>query len=125
MPEARVSGYIQPSVDFTLNLLGIRVWEKSCVLIGRRGLDWRPLGRPRQLPLTLPVKPSEILEADELLMTAYQMQLEFPEWGIGEVLAQKRPFAAALEVCTSCAVPCCRFDHKPQQRAYQEFSSHA
>jgi hypothetical protein len=104
MPAARVSGNNQPSIDFTLNLLGIRVWEDSCVLIAKSGWDWRPIGRPRRLPLRVPAQAEELRQADELGMTAYQLHVESPQLGIADLLAQQKPFAAALEDCSSCVL---------------------
>ena len=99
-----VSGQAKPAIDYTLNLLGIRVWEKSCVLIAKSGRDWRPLGPPRSLPLPLPAKPDDLTPPDELALTAFQLHVECPQLGVIDVLTQRKPFSAALEDCMSCAI---------------------
>ncbi len=95
MPVARISGTSQPSIDFTLNLLGIRVWEDACVLIAKSGWEWRPLGPPRPLPLRIPRSPAE-LDSDELCMTALQFQKECPHSDLADILCQRKTFAEAL-----------------------------
>lgn len=96
---ARISGYNQPSIDYTLNLLGIRVWEESCVLIAKSGWEWKPLGPHRPLPIRVPRTPGELKPGDELGMTAYQFQLECPHSDLVEVLGKQKSFDLALRSC--------------------------
>lgn len=102
---ARVSGYSQPSIDYTLNLLGIRVWERSCVLIAKSGWEWKPLGPPRALPIQVPRRAEDLKPSDELSMTAYQFHLECPESDLIEVLEQQKSFDLALRTCPLPAFP--------------------
>jgi hypothetical protein len=95
MPAARVTGFSQPSIDYTLNLLGVRVWEDACVLIAKSGWEWRPLGAVRRLPVLIPRNPSQ-LDADELCMTALQYQREHPDADLADLLCQRKSFTEAL-----------------------------
>lgn len=86
-PEDR-EGY----TEYTLNILGIRVWKDRCQLIGRNGNKWLPLGMSKPLPLSA---------SDEILPTARRIKAEHPDSDILEVLmakpgtGERRAYAAA------------------------------
>lgn len=77
----------QDYVDYTLNILGIRVWKDRCQLIGRNGNKWLPLGAAKSLPLA---------PADEIFVTARRFKANHPESDILEVLSAKAPPAGAV-----------------------------
>lgn len=82
------SGRNRPAIDYTLNLLGIRVWTDACVLIARSGAEWKQLGAPRPLPFA----PGAFRVADELCMTVVQYQLEHPQSDLVAILRGQKPF---------------------------------
>lgn len=92
----RVVNKLERYVSYRLNILGIRVWEDRCHLVARnRDGEWMQLGRAHSLPVRLPQDPAEI-DADPLLLTAYQYDLERPGSDLRDVLSQTRAFDDAL-----------------------------
>lgn len=87
------------TIEYRLNLLGIRVWEHRCQLIAKGDGHWNALGPQRQLPIHSPSNIPELIEAadDPLRLTAYQYVLERPCSDLREVLNQTKDFKAALE----------------------------
>ena len=94
----RVVDIIERSIDYRLNLLGVRVWETHCQLISRRGSTWFPIGPVQNLPIRLPGKMAELKEmlADEIYVTATQFHIEHSESDIAAVLGKRKDFEAAL-----------------------------
>lgn len=84
-------------IDYRLNILGLRVWKDACQLISKNGRDWGTLGPAHSLPITIPVSPNETTEdwVDELRMTAYQFQFEYPDSDLVDVLTKKKDFSEA------------------------------
>ena len=89
----RREGYI----DYRLNLLGIRVREGRCELIGRQGEAWQPIGAPRELPVEIPQSLTAVERAaDELRMTAWQYQSAEPGSDLADVLMGRVDIRQAL-----------------------------
>lgn len=85
-------------IDYRLNILGIRVWERSCQLIAKSGEEWTTLGPRWDLPVYVPVDAKELKRAalDTLRMTAYQYNVERPGSDLVAVLSRGKDFSAAL-----------------------------
>src|SRR5208283_4657067 len=86
-------------IDYRLNILGIRVWERSCQLIARMGKDWGTIGPRWDLPVHVPRDAEELktAAAEPLRLTAYQYCVECPGSDLAEVLSEAKDFAVALE----------------------------
>ncbi len=95
----RIVNAASQSIDYCLNLLGIRVWENRCQLIAKDGAAWMPLGPERDLPIQVPGNVKDLGGAaeDALIMTAFQHQAEHPAADLVEVLAKEKHFSAALD----------------------------
>ena len=89
------------TIDYRLNLLGIRVSKDAAQLIARwRGDEWSTIGAPRELPIRFPLTPFELngVAGDTLRLTAYQYDAERPGSDLRAVLALEKEFEAAAEV---------------------------
>ena len=86
------------SIDYRLNILGIRVWENSCQLIAKGAGEWSTIGPRWDLPLHVPRNPQELKDAaaDTLRLTAYQYATEHKGSDLADVLARRKDFEAAL-----------------------------
>lgn len=92
---------VQPAastIDYRLNILGIRVWKNACQLIAKSGADWSTVGAQRELPVHVPRNSEELRSAssDTVRLTAYQISVEQPGSDIAAVLDGSKAFAAAL-----------------------------
>ena len=88
------------TIDYRLNLLGIRVSKDAAQLIAKwRGDEWSTIGAQRGLPIRFPLTPSELngVAADTLRLTAYQYDAERPGSDLRAVLALEKEFEAATE----------------------------
>ncbi len=88
------------TIDYRLNLLGIRVSKDAAQLIARwRGDEWSTIGAQRELPIRFPLTPSELndIAGDTLRLTAYQYDAELPGSDLRAVLALEKEFEAAGE----------------------------
>jgi hypothetical protein len=88
------------TIDYRLNLLGIRVSKDTAQLIARwRGDEWSTIGAQRELPIRFPFTPSELngVAGDTLRLTAYQYDAERPGSDLRAVLALEKEFEAATE----------------------------
>jgi len=86
------------TIDYRLNLLGIRVTKDSAQLVAKsHENDWTTIGPLRQLPVRIPMTPRELESAagDPLRLTAYQYQAEHPEKDLRQVLSMEKEFEAA------------------------------
>lgn len=85
-------------IDYCLQLLGIRVWDKTCQLIAKGNGDWGALGPKWDLPIQVPHGADALKTAgsDTLRLTAWQYVQEHPGTDITEVLSQKKRFSVAL-----------------------------
>jgi hypothetical protein len=86
------------TIDYRLNLLGIRVRKDSAQLVAKwHGDDWVTIGPLRGLPVRIPLTPRELESAasDPLRLTAYQYQAEHPEKDLQQVLSMEKEFEAA------------------------------
>jgi hypothetical protein len=86
-------------IDYCLNILGIRVWEKTCQLIAKGDGHWEPIGPTWDLPIEIPTDDKSLKHAgnDTMRLTAWQYANEHPGTDIREVLSQKKSFADALQ----------------------------
>src|SRR4051794_40734229 len=66
----RVVNREERSISYTLNMLGLRVFDGMCELIARQGNDWVSIGSAKKLPVDLSVKARQ--ESDPLLLTVSQ-----------------------------------------------------
>lgn len=82
-------------IGYRLNLLGVRVFQSFCQLIGRQGEEWVTIGTPRPLPLVIPDDPAQ-LASDPLLLTAHQFDSTWPGSDIRDVMSQAKNFEEAL-----------------------------
>ena len=94
----RVADVLNGSIDYRLNILGVRVWEGACQLIAKSGPGWETMGPRWDLPVQVPLNTDEVKAAavDTLRMTAYQYQIERPGSDIVEVLGCVKDFKVAL-----------------------------
>lgn len=94
----KVIDAIARSVEYRLQLLGIRVWHDSCQLIAKGEGAWSTLGARRGLPVDVPSHIEELKEAagDPLRLTAYQYANEHPSSDLPDVLMQRKTFLDAL-----------------------------
>jgi hypothetical protein len=94
----RVADRTAGTIDYRLNLLGVRVFEHCCQLIARAGEEWTVLGPSWDLPLHIPRNAEELKAAalDTLRMTAYQYNTERPGSDLAEVLNRSKPFSAVM-----------------------------
>lgn len=88
------------TIDYRLNILGIRVWGDACQLISKTGGQWVPIGTREMLPVRLVRSANELTEtwADALRVTAYQFEREFPGSDLIDVLLQKKDFSLAFGI---------------------------
>ena len=95
----RVVNAVGGTIDYRLNILGIRVWKDSCQLVARSGKDWSALGPRWDLPVRVPENDGELKASasDTLRLTAFQYNAERPGSDLVEVLNQSRNFEAALQ----------------------------
>ena len=86
------------SIDYRLNILGVRVWEGSCQLISKGNDGWTPLGPRWDLPVQVPRNEEELklASSDTLRLTAYQFNHERPGTDIVAVLNRTKSFSAAV-----------------------------
>jgi hypothetical protein len=92
------------TIDYRLNLLGIRVWKDSAQLIAKRsGNQWDTIGPRQSLPVRFPHILSELSAANAFVVTAYQYDNEYPGSDLRAVLALEKDFDKAIEI--SLAVP--------------------
>jgi hypothetical protein len=86
------------SIDYRLNILGIRVNDQSCQLIAKTSDEWGPIGPRTDLPVDVPQNAEELKAAatDPLRLTAYQFNAENPGSDIVEVLNKSKDFATAM-----------------------------
>ena len=93
------------TLDYRLNILGVRVWEQSCQLIAKSAQGWETLGPRWNLPVQVPRDAAELKAAgaDTLRLTAYQYHVERTGSDIVEVLGKTKDFAAALRDCRKAA----------------------
>jgi hypothetical protein len=86
-------------IDYCLNLLGIRVWERRCQLIARLDGEWTFLGPPRDLPIYVPNDLAALrsVGTDALRVTAWQYCQDHPGTDIREVMSLSKPFDTALD----------------------------
>lgn len=96
------------SIDYRLNILGIRVFADTCQLIAKSSDEWTSLGPDAPLPVQVPLNADELkaAAADTLRLTAYQFHLENPGSDIVDVLSKSKDFAAAMaSTLTAAAEP--------------------
>ncbi len=93
------------SLDYRLNILGIRVTATGCQLIAKTSDEWGPIGQHQALPVQVPRNAEEFKEAADspLKLTAYQFNAENPGSDIAEVLDQSKDFAAAMATAIAAA----------------------
>jgi len=86
------------TIDYRLNILGVRVWEHSCQLISKGSEGWTALGPRWDLPVQVPRNDDELkmASADTVRLTAYQYDAERPGSDIVAVLNRSKDFSAAL-----------------------------
>jgi len=88
------------TIDYRLNLLGIRICQDGAQLIAKwRDKEWTTIGPMRSLPLRVPMTPTELSAGanDTLRLTAYQYEMECPGSDIRAVLALEKNFESAME----------------------------
>ena len=89
------------TIDYRLNILGIRVSEHGCQLVAKGGDGewWNTIGPCRDLPVHIPETPEELEAAvlDTLRLMAYQYNAECPGSDLAAVLSKRLVFAAALQ----------------------------
>ena len=104
----RVAELSALTIDYRLNILGIRVWEHSCQLIAKTGpgAEWSTIGPRLDLPVHVPENAEELKAAapDPLRLTAYQYNAECPGSDLAEVLRKGKDFASALKNAAPAAV---------------------
>ena len=89
------------TIDYRMNLLGIRVSKDAAQLIAKwRGDEWTTISQQRELPIRFPLTPSDLKDVagDTLRLTAYQYDAERPGSDLRVVLALEKEFEAAVEV---------------------------
>jgi hypothetical protein len=94
----KVVNHDSSSIDYRLNILGIRIHEDSCSLIARSEQGWIPIGAPRDLPLKIPATADELSREgqDPLTLTAYQYRNEYPDEDFAEVLSRRKSISDIL-----------------------------
>ena len=88
------------TIDYRMNLLGIRVSKDAAYLIAKwRGDEWTTIGALRELPIRFPLTPSELngVAGDTLCLTAYQYNAEHPGSDLRLVLALEKEFETAAQ----------------------------
>ncbi len=85
-------------IDYCLELLGIRVWEKSCQLIAKGRGERGSLGPRWDLPAEVQRDPKGLKTdgSETLRFTAWQCTEKHPGTDIAEVLSQRKEFSLAL-----------------------------
>lgn len=93
------------SLDYRLNILGVRVTAQSCQLIAKTSDEWGPIGQRLDLPVHVPRNAEDVKEAADspLKLTAYQFNTENPGSDIAEVLDQSKNFEAAMATALAAA----------------------
>lgn len=81
-------------ISYTLNILGIRVFEEKCELIAKHGDQWVPIGNAKQLPLDVQLAADP--QSDPLLLTISQYSVTFPDSDLVAVLRGARSIDQAL-----------------------------
>ena len=99
----KVANATAGTIDYRLNILGIRVWENGCQLISKDANgSWSTLGPRWDLPVQVPQNTEELKAAvaDTLRLTAYQYVTERPGSDLVEVLRRAVDFQTALNRST-------------------------
>ena len=88
------------AIDYRLNILGVRVWEKECQLIAKSNDEWSTIGPRWDLPVEIPNDATGLKTAagDTCRLTAYQYNMERPGSDLSDVLAQRKDFSVALGI---------------------------
>ncbi len=88
------------SIDYRLNIMGIRIWQDKCQLIARHQGRWAPLGPRHELPVFVPRTREQLqfFSDDPLRLTAYQYTLEHPDSDIPLALGKSVDFGSILRV---------------------------
>jgi hypothetical protein len=81
-------------ISYTLNILGLRVFEGMCELIARNGDEWVSIGSAKKLPLDFSTENGQ--ESDPFLLTVSQYSQAFPGSDLIPVLQGERKFEQAL-----------------------------
>lgn len=95
----KVANATAGTIDYRLNIIGVRVWEDACQLISKDANgSWSTLGPRWDLPVHVPRNNQELkaASADTLRLTAYQYVTEKPGSDLVEVLARTVDFQTAL-----------------------------
>ena len=82
-------------IAYTLNILGIRVFNGWCQLIARHGEEWVEIGVRRMLPIDL----SEGVHgtsSDPVVLTILQYHSACPHDGLMDLVQGKKSFSEAL-----------------------------
>jgi len=80
-------------ISYTLNILGLRVFDGMCELIARQGNEWVSIGSAKKLPVDLSVEAGQ--ESNPLLLTVSQYSQAFPGSDLVPVLQGQRKFEQA------------------------------
>lgn len=80
-------------ITYTLNILGLRVFEGVCELVARDGNDWVSIGNTKPLPIRMSDHNDS---ADPLLLTISQYTATFPDSDLVPVLEGRRSVDQAL-----------------------------
>ena len=91
----RVANKLEQCIGYRLNVIGVRIYRDYCQLVGRVDSEWKTIGPPRALPVTLPDDPGEV-NGDALLTTIWQYEHERPGTDLLAVLARRKDFDVAL-----------------------------
>lgn len=94
----RVVDRQKQSIDYRLNLLGVRVQGGFCQLVAKSGDAWVTIGPKGTLPLEIPTDPTTLplYATDTLRVTAYQYPMQHPGSDLREILALRKDFQSAL-----------------------------
>lgn len=101
----KVANAEMSSIEYRLNILGIRVTERDGQLIAKSSDEWSPIGQRLQLPLPVPRTSEDLKEAADspLKLTAYQFNAENPDTDIIEVLEQTKDLKTAIAATLAAA----------------------
>ena len=83
-------------IAYTLNILGLRVFQRNCELIAKQNGEWVSIGSPAELPIQVSVRPGGA-ESDPLLLTIQQYHSKYPGTDLLDVVEGRRSFEVALE----------------------------
>jgi hypothetical protein len=95
----RVVNQQKRCISYTLNILGLRVFEGQCELIAKHGGQWVAIGNVKKLPLNVDMHPDN--QSDPLLLTVSQYSVTFPDSDLLPLLQGTR----SLEQALNCAGP--------------------